>query len=223
MLDAVIFDLDGTIIDSEPMHTQAVLRILRERNIDLEPRELDGYIGISSSVMWSEMRTRFGLEESIEALGILQHRSNIEMLEGSGSILIPGIMELLRDIKGQGLSTAIASSSTKEYIEAVVERYSLARYFDCLVSGEEVPRGKPSPDIFLRAAELLRVEPESCVVIEDSDNGLTASRKAGIRSVGFRNPNSGRQALSLADLVVEDIREITLDLLRNLADSKASA
>lgn len=223
MLRAVIFDLDGTIIDSEPLHTEAVIRILRERGIVLDPRDLDTFIGISSSVMWSEMRERFGLRESIEALGTLQHSRNIEMLVDSGSILIPGIMDLLRDIRGQDLATAIASSSTKDYIEAVVQRYSLAGYFDCLVSGEEVPRGKPKPDIFLRAAELLKVEPDSCVVIEDSDNGLTAAREAGIRSVGFRNPNSGRQTLSLADRVVDDIREITLDLLRNLADSETSA
>ncbi len=223
MLRAVIFDLDGTIIDSEPLHTEAVLRILYERGSVLDSRELDTYIGISSSVMWSEMRDRFGLQESVEALGTLQHSRNIEMLDDSGSILIPGIMNLLRNIRGQDLATAIASSSTKEYIEAVVERYFLAGYFDCLVSGEEVPRGKPKPDIFLRTAELLKVEPDSCVVIEDSDNGLTAAREAGIRSVGFRNPNSGRQTLSLADRVVDDIREITLDLLRNLADSKTSA
>lgn len=223
MLQAVIFDLDGTIIDSEPLHTEAVLRILQERGIVLDPWELDRYIGISSSVMWSEMRIRFGLRESVEALGALQHRRNIEMLEDAGSILIPGVMELLRDIRGQRLSMAIASSSTKDYIEAVVERYSMARYFDRLVSGEEVPRGKPSPDVFLRAAVLLQVAPESCVVIEDSDNGLAAAREAGIRSVGFRNPRSGRQSLALADRIVDDIRDITVDLLRNLADSSSSA
>ena len=223
MLHAIIFDLDGTIIDSEPLHTEAVLRILQERGIRLDPKELNAYIGISSSVMWSEMKNRFSLEESIEELRAVQNRRNMEMLNKTRSIMVPGVLDLLKDIKKQKLSTAIASSSSKKDLDAVVEKYSLARYFDYLVSGEEVPRGKPSPDVFLRAAELLQVEPESCIIIEDSDNGLAAARAAGIPSIGFRNPNSGCQSLSLADRIVNNIGEVTVNLLRGLAESRAPA
>ncbi|NLJ45991.1 MAG: HAD-IA family hydrolase, partial [Treponema sp.] len=102
------------------------------------------------------------------------------------------------------------------------DEYSLERYVDCIVSGEEVARGKPNPDVFLRAAELLGVEPEACVVIEDSDNGLAAARAAGIRSIGYRNPNSGRQSLATADRIVEDIRAISLSMLEQLVDSVAA-
>ena len=220
MLKAVLFDLDGTIIDSEPLHTEAVLRLLRDRSVDLKASDLDRFIGISSSVMWREMRERFGFAESVEALKELQHRANVEMLEDSESILIPGVLPLLRDLRDRGIRTAVASSSTREYIETVLSKYELDSLFDVVVSGEEVPRGKPRPDVFLRAAELLGVEPGSCVVIEDSDNGLTAAREAGIRSIGFRNPNSGRQALSLADRIVDDIREVSVALLQRLVDSE---
>ena len=223
MLKAVLFDLDGTIIDSEPLHTEAVLRILRDRAVVLGSSDLDRFIGISSSVMWEEMRERFGFTESVETLKTLQHRVNVEMLEVSESILIPGVLPLLHDIRAMGIRSAVASSSTREYIETVLAKYELDTLFDIIVSGEEVPRGKPRPDVFLRAAELLGVEPESCVVIEDSDNGLTAAREAGIRSIGFRNPNSGRQSLSLADRIVDDIREISVALLESLVDSESAA
>lgn len=222
MLQAVLFDLDGTIIDSEPLHTEAVLRILRDRSIDLKPSDLEKFIGISSSIMWEEMQKSFGFLESVESLKALQHRMNLEMLLESGSILIPGILELLGELKTAGIRTAIASSSSRAYIEAVVDEYSLERYVDCIVSGEEVARGKPNPDVFLRAAELLGVEPEACVVIEDSDNGLAAARAAGIRSIGYRNPNSGRQSLATADRIVEDIRAISLSMLEQLIDSVAA-
>lgn len=223
MLKAVLFDLDGTIIDSEPLHTEAVLRMLRERDVELGPSDLERFIGISSSVMWREIRERFRLTESVETLKTLQHRANVEMLESSESILIPGVLSLLKDLRVSGIRAAVASSSTRDYIETVLVRYGIAVFFDAFVSGEEVPRGKPRPDVFLRAAELLGVEPESCVVIEDSDNGLTAAREAGIRSIGFRNPNSGRQTLSFADRIVDDIREISVALLQRLVDSESAA
>ena len=218
MLKAVLFDLDGTLVDSEPLHTEAVLRLLRDRSVDLKASDLDRFIGISSSVMWGEMRERFGFAEPVESLKSLQHRANVEMLEDSESILIPGVLPLLRDLRDRGIRSAVASSSTRDYIETVLSKYELDSLFDVVVSGEEVPRGKPRPDVFLRAAELLGVEPGSCVVIEDSDNGLTAAREAGIRSIGFRNPNSGRQALSLADRIVDDIREVSVALLQRLVD-----
>lgn len=222
MLKAVLFDLDGTIIDSEPLHTAVVLRILRDRSIRLEPSDLDRYIGISSSVMWREIREVYGFPESVDELKSLQYELNVGMLEESGSILIPGVLDLLQELRSQGIRTAVASSSARDYIETALARYELAAYFDAVVSGEEVPRGKPRPDVFLRAAELLGAEPGSCVVLEDSDNGLTAAREAGIRSVGFRNPNSGMQNLSFADRIVDDIREISVFFLRNLVDSGSS-
>jgi HAD superfamily hydrolase (TIGR01509 family) len=200
-----------------------VLRILRDRGVILEPSDLDRFIGISSSVMWEEMRERFGLVESVKTLKNLQNRANVEMLECSESILIPGVLPLLRDLRTLGIRTAVASSSTRKYIEMVLAKYELERLFDIIVSGEEVPRGKPRPDVFLKAAELLGVEPGSCVVIEDSDNGLTAAREAEIRSIGFRNPNSGRQTLSLADRIVDDIREVSIVLLKSLVDSESAA
>ncbi len=222
MLKAVLFDLDGTIIDSEPMHTAAVVKILEDRSVRPDPSDLDRYIGISSTVMWRDMRDAHGFSESVDELKALQLNLNIEMLGKAGSILVPGVLELLRDLRAQGIRTAVASSSARDYIETVLARYGIAVFFDTVVSGEEVPRGKPRPDVFLRAAELLGVEPKSCVVLEDSDNGLTAAREAGIRAVGFRNPNSGRQTLSLADRVVDDMRHVSVGLLRSLVDSESA-
>ena len=223
MLKAVIFDLDGTIIDSEPLHSEAVLRIFREHSITLAKGDLDRYIGISNTVMWREMRRDHGLIESIEDLKAQQYKLNLELLNAAGSILMPGVPELLENLRSHGIAMAIASSSAREYITTVVAEYGLDGYFSHLVSGEEVPRGKPRPDIFLKAAELLGTSPSDCVVIEDSDNGLNAAREAGIRAVGIQNSNSGNQSLALADRVVKSIPEITIELLNKLVDPTPAA
>ncbi|HSV56565.1 MAG TPA: HAD-IA family hydrolase, partial [Magnetospirillaceae bacterium] len=144
-------------------------------------------------------------------------KMNIEMLEKGGCILVPGIAELLRKLRRRKIRAAIASSSTREYILAALAAHGLESWFDQVVSSEEVPRGKPRPDVFLRAAEVLGVRPEDCVIIEDSDNGLAAAREAGIRSIGFRNPNSGCQSLALADRIVDSVREIRMGMLASLA------
>jgi HAD superfamily hydrolase (TIGR01509 family) len=103
---------------------------------------------------------------------------------------------------------ALASSSTQRVIDTVLEKLALVGVFDPVVSGEEVEHGKPAPDIFLRTAGLLEIPPETCLVIEDSANGVRAAKAAGMVCIGFRNPNSGAQDLSAADAIVASLDEI---------------
>ena len=105
---------------------------------------------------------------------------------------------------------AIASSSPREFIEAVVKKIGIDQYFKILVSGEEIERSKPEPDIFLKAATLLNVSPTECLVVEDSKSGTIAAKKAGMKCIGYQNVNSGNQDLSNADFIVNDIKEIDI-------------
>ena len=110
----------------------------------------------------------------------------------------------------------VASSSSKSTIHLIIEKLRLSTYFQFLVSGTEVANGKPHPDIFLKAAQLHNVSPENCIVIEDSQNGIMGAKRAGMTCVGFRNPGSGQQDLSEADIVIDDYNRKSIDSIIGL-------
>ena len=121
---------------------------------------------------------------------------------------IDGIRELLAELKALNIPAAIASSSPPVFIKAVLRKFDLLDHFECVVSGEEVERGKPAPDVYLKAAELLGVKPQDCMVLEDARHGVAAAKAAGMKCIGFVNPNSGNQDLSQADYVVHAVSEV---------------
>ena len=213
MLKAVIFDMDGVIIDSEPMHIDVVIRILKDHGADVSRDAIARYIGISNSAMWAELADEYRIDKPVRELNGIQHSMNIRMLDERDDVMVPGVPELLRSIKKNNLKTAIASSSAPDYIAAVIRKFNIGHYFDAVVSGEEVARGKPEPDIFLRAARLLGVPAGECVVIEDSDHGIEAAVRAGMKVIGFRNPNSGKQKLVQAHRIVDSIRQVSVEMM----------
>lgn len=216
MLEAVLFDMDGVIIDSEPLHIRVVMDILKNRGVDISFDHLKRFIGVSNTEMWTALIAEFRLDATAAGLSRAQHEMNIRALDEHDDLMIPGTGELLRDIRKHRLKTAIASSSNPEYIRAVIDKLYIAGFFDTVVSGEQVPRGKPMPDIFVKTAELLDVQPGDCVVIEDSDHGVRAAVAAGMKVIGFRNPHSGSQLLAQAHYTVDSISDISMGLLRSV-------
>lgn len=216
MIRAVIFDMDGVIIDSEPLHLRVVFEILASHGVQLAAGAVMEYVGRSNSSMWAELIPRYGITAGVAAIMELQNAMNIRALRENTGIMVPGIPALLAAITRERLKTAIASSSTMEYIRAVLDALDLTPHFGTVVSGEEVLRGKPAPDIFLAAAAGLGAAPGDCAVIEDSGHGVTAALAAGMKVAGFRNPNSGNQDLSRAHAVVDSMEDITVALLHGL-------
>jgi len=202
MIEAVIFDMDGVIIDSEKEHYIANQKLFQELEIDLEAVDYDQFVGLSSKIMWTEIREEFQLKQSVDELmglaekTIMEHFSNIEL------IATAGFMDLLDYINERSMKIAVASSSPMEMIELVVDKLGIKDYFDLLVSGDQVDQGKPYPDIFNRTAALLQSQPGNCMVIEDSHNGALAAKRANMNCIGYQNPSSGNQDLSICDLVV---------------------
>ncbi|MDT8297668.1 MAG: HAD-IA family hydrolase, partial [Spirochaetaceae bacterium] len=121
---------------------------------------------------------------------------------------VPGVMDLIAELSGADILLAVASSAPHEQIDLVLNRYGIAQHFEVRVSGDDVPRSKPDPAIFLRAAELLRMKPKECVVIEDSAAGVAAAGAAEMRCVAFDSPASPPQDLSAADVRVESMKDI---------------
>lgn len=211
MLNALIFDLDGVIVDTEPMHFESDRMTASDYGFRMPDELFAAYIGVSSPDMWAELIDHYGIPDTVENVVARLNAHKDELLAEMELAPIPGIRELLAEAAGAGMKIGLASSSPRRFIEAMLDNLGITDCFGAVVSGQEVERGKPAPDVFLRAAELLGVAPGDCLVIEDACQGVRAAKAAGMRCIGFANPMSGGQDLSLADEIVGTIGEIDLE------------
>ncbi|BCZ46087.1 phosphatase [Clostridium gelidum] len=212
-MKAVIFDMDGVIIDSEPIHFETDMETMKYLGCNISKEELEKYVGTTNEYMFSDIKKNYNIEKSVE--DIINYRAEIikNKIVQSGLEPIEGIRELLSELKKKNIPAAIASSSPKDFINVVVSKFKLQEYFKYIVSGEEVENGKPAPDVYIETAKKLGIAPKDCTVIEDSKNGVLAAKVAGMRCIGFQNINSGNQDLSKANVIVKSIAEIKLSYL----------
>jgi len=209
----IIFDMDGVLVDSEPHHYDAEDIIFDTMGIHVSKKMRDSFTGISNDIMWQTIKDHLSLETHVNDLKTeaekirLKYFKNIKDLQA-----IEGAKELLKKLRISGTAAALASSSTLDLIELMLDRIGLTRYFPHRVSGEEVQCGKPAPDIFLEAAHRLGLEPSSCCVIEDSYNGVKAAKDAGMTVYAFRGGNDNTQDLSGADKTFTSFKDISLFL-----------
>ena len=212
-MKAFIFDMDGVIIDSEPMHNATLAEMMEEYDINADEEYMFTLSGLNISAMFHKVKKDKGLNVPIDIF-VSEYNSRILSHVHTNEIeAIRGIPELLTSLKEYNIPAAVASSSPIEFIEANISKLDFNAYFQFLLSGNEVKHGKPAPDIYLTAAERLNVSPQDCVVLEDSHNGVTAAKAAGMTCIGFQNPNSGTQDISMADMVVDNVRKIDIKLL----------
>ncbi|EHB63877.1 MULTISPECIES: HAD family hydrolase [Paenibacillus] len=209
MIQAFIFDMDGVIIDSEPLHFEVDIQVMKDFGAAITQEQLEKYVGMTNPEMWKLIREEYQLQRTVSEIIDYQLSNKIKILTAREMEPIDGIRELLADLKASGIPVGIASSSPPVFIQAVLDKFGLLDAFNCIVSGEEVDRGKPAPDVYLKAAELLGSEPASCMVLEDARHGIAAAKAAGMQCIGFVNPNSGNQDLSAADYVVRSIAEVS--------------
>lgn len=216
MLKAVIFDMDGVIIDSEPMHAKAAVLALKRYNIDISTEYAYNFIGSTTAHMCEKMIEDFNINATADELLKANNEMKQYLLESEGHMVIPHIADLIKDLYNHGLKLIIASSSNASAIEEVLTSLNIKKYFTGYVSGEMVSKPKPAPDIFLLAARHLCVMPDECIVIEDSYNGIMAAKAAKMACIGFYNPHSGQQNLSKADYIVEGFEEVDYDFIHEV-------
>lgn len=205
---AVVLDMDGVIIDSEPLHKQVEQEMLKELGVNLPHEEHIKFAGVGKE-MWTILKERFGYNREVDENELHKEKRDryLRQLRSKPIEPINGIIDLVSTAKKAGLKVAVASSSSLENIELVTKSVGIFDKLDFAVSGDDIPRTKPHPDIFLRTSELLNIPPHECLVIEDSANGIKAAKDAGMYCIAFSNPNSGNQNLSLADNVIDKITE----------------
>jgi len=208
ILKAFIFDMDGVIIDSEPIHFDIDVKTMKFFGVTISPQELERFVGMTNPEMWKILKQEYKLSQSVSEIIEYQLSSKIELIKSIEIAPIDGITELITDLKKYKIKIGIASSSPVKFINEVLLKFKLFNKFDCVISGEDMANGKPSPDIYLEAAKQLQVKPDECIVLEDSRNGILSAKSANMKCIGYINPNSGKQDLSKADKIIETIREI---------------
>jgi HAD superfamily hydrolase (TIGR01509 family) len=213
VIDAVVFDLDGIIVDSEHVWDDARQALAEERGGRWHEQASRDMMGMSS-IEWSRyMHDVIGLEETPEEINAEVVR-RLEAIYREQVPLIAGAVEAVEALAARW-PLGLASSSNRELIDFVLEVSGLDRLFRATVSSEEVPRGKPAPDVYLEAARRLRASSERCVGIEDSENGILSAKAAGMRVIAIPNPRypPAEHALVEADVVLDSIAALTPDVV----------
>jgi HAD superfamily hydrolase (TIGR01509 family) len=209
VIDAVVFDLDGVLVDSEHVWDEARRALAAERGGRWNDRASRDMMGMSS-LEWSRyMHDVIGLQESPEEISAEVVR-RLQAIYREQLPLLPGAVEAVDRLAARW-PLAVASSSNRELIDLVLELSGLESRFRVTVSSEEVARGKPAPDVYLEAARRLGVEAGRCAAIEDSENGIRSAKAAGMRVLAIPNPQfpPADEALSQGDDVLESLEELT--------------
>lgn len=204
----IIFDMDGVLVDSEPMHKEIIEKALSLLNIEFTPSYLFTLTGMSDRPMWSKIKSDFKLTYTVEDL--IKHHKAIfqEEFPHKQVHAVKGVVPLIENLKADGWHISVASSSSHKLIKHFTNAIGVAPFLDFWVSGNDFKESKPNPDIFLSVANKYGVATNHFWVVEDSFLGVTAAKRANMKCIGFQNPNSQHQDLSQADYIIHHIYEV---------------
>jgi len=207
-MNYIIFDMDGVLLDSEPMHQEIIYETFQLEGIPFDKAYIQTLTGMSAFPMWEKVKHDAQRSESVEEL-IKFHRDYFfKRLPEVKVPLVPHVKDVLEKFKNEGKHLSLASSSGRKLIDIFTQQTNIAHYFEVIMSGDDVKYSKPNPEIFLKVAQWYRLPATQFTVIEDSTNGVKAAKSAGMQCVGFQNPLSGGQDLSQADLLIHSMQEL---------------
>ena len=217
MVKTVIFDMDGVLVNSEPLHHEVSLIQFKDLNIEVTDDIFATFTGNSNKMIYQKLKDRFQLPHKIEDLILAKNNLFINAFDKKEDLhLMPGVKDLIVELHKNGIQLIVASSSEMEIIDKVFERFDLNQYFTHKVSGNDFPESKPNPAIFLKAATYSKSPIEECVIIEDSTNGIKAAKAAGIFCIAYKSEDVDTQDQSLADLIVYDYKELSFEKMKNI-------
>ncbi|MEY8759730.1 HAD family hydrolase [Chryseobacterium tongliaoense] len=215
-LKAVLFDMDGVIVDTEPLHRKAYFKTFNELEIEVSENLYTSFTGASTKRVCETLIKEFNLSHTHEDIaGIKRNYFKDYFYNDEDFDLIPGVKKLIEHYHENGIKLILASSATMTTINMVFEKFGLAKYFSGKISGADLKESKPHPEVFLLAAEMAGEPVENCMVIEDSTNGILAAHRANIFCAAYKSEHSKNQDYTLANIVASDYSELELDKISN--------
>ena len=209
---AIVFDMDGVLADTEPVHFAAAKEVLGAAGHTYTWEQNHEFFGRTTRDMFLTLDKRLGLGTSVEALMGGYHQAVLRRLEAGPLVAAPGVTGLLDALHGRNLAVALASSSHREWVNATLGALGLKERFHVIVSGDQVRIGKPDPEIYLLTAARLGIAPERCIAIEDSPAGLLAAKRASMYAIGVRTPYFDPSALP-ADEQIASLDDFPFSLI----------
>jgi beta-phosphoglucomutase family hydrolase len=210
LIKAVIFDLDGVIAETEHIHIQAEKETMQKHGVKISADELHEYTGTTAKEMFKALIKKYELPTTFEEIFNDKEEIMFKLLEKEVEPT-KGVIVLLLKLRQRRIKLGIGSSSHKRLIEYVLKKLNITSLFDAVIGAEDILNSKPNPEIFLTCAKRLHTKPSVCLVVEDSKLGVEAAKKAGMKCLGYRNPNSGNQDLSKADIVISDFSKLDIE------------
>jgi beta-phosphoglucomutase len=212
---AAIFDWDGVIIDSSRQHELSWQQLAKEHQRELPPNFFLKSFGMKNEKIIPELLGWVTDKEAVAKVALQKEEMYRALIKKNGISALPGVHDLLEQLRAAKIPCAIGSSSPRENITCIIEVLGVSKFFDVVICGEDVHRGKPDPEVFQLAAKRLGASPDTCVVFEDAHVGLEAARRAGMKVVGVATTHPA-DTLHDADLVVNRLTEINIDRLQKL-------
>jgi HAD superfamily hydrolase (TIGR01509 family) len=212
---AAVFDMDGVLLDSEPLHHVVLNQALAPEGRSLSFDEYKRYIGTTLEYTWSDIIERYGLRGPLDRY-VAAYDDGILESYRRHSVIAPGARALLELLRARGLRLAVASSSRTSWVEACLETLGVRDFFAVVVTGDMVTHSKPDPEIYLLAARQLDVEPRTCLAIEDAPKGVASAHAAGMTVVAVRTEYTAHLELPGAAVVLDSLEQFTPRLLDHL-------
>ena len=208
MLKAVLLDMDGTLLDSESCHLEAVKRLLKELGIDASSDSIDYGAGTDYETIWEENIRRFDIGLPLEELLKRQINVTVRYFNEAKIYEARGVTAFLKLMKEKGMLLAVGSSSPVRVVDTILKKLCIDEYMDYICGAEDVELVKPAPDVFVHIAEYLGVEPAECIVIEDSPVGIEAAKNAGMKCIAVSHNESVNDVALQADKIVFSFIEL---------------
>lgn len=215
MKNTVIFDMDGVIVDTEPLHKKAYYQHFKELDIDVDAELFSRFTGKSTRNVYQMIKEIFAIDTNVEDLIQRKRTLFYDLFDSDPALkLLDGVEVLIKNLYSANFQLILASSAAKSTIHRVFKRFNLFPFFSHLVSGEDFSESKPNPAIFIEAQRLSGNEKSNCIIIEDSTNGILAANGAEIFCVGYKSENSNNQNYETADLVIHHFDELKVEELQ---------